>query len=256
MEDISLLCSEIFDSIYQSTVFYRLNTVCTNSCEKPWRQNSIMTDLQHLLHWTLFVWRKGLCSANKSRFLPLSHATVTPRLPQHHGQSDRRRDELLPTSKSLHEFIQFPIYSSCHLVNRHFLAATWPLYTSQTSSLNPTWILCAPVIHTYGAACFCGLLWMDGMKRGVLFTSLHDPFKNLRADASAGWLNDGWHPQPTCLSPMKRHLRHLELQQNNAPLKSCLDTLPHMCGTVLVAMSGRLNQAVWIHLSIQHLRHD
>lgn len=82
MEDIALLCSEGFDSIYQSTVFCRLNTVCTNSCEKPWRQNSIMTDLQHLLYWTLFVWRKGPCSANKSPLLPLIHAS------HHDSQSD------------------------------------------------------------------------------------------------------------------------------------------------------------------------
>lgn len=93
-EDMSLLFSEIFDSLYQSTVFCRLNTVCTNSCEKPWRQNGIMTELQHLLHWTLFVWRKGLCSANKSPLLLLSHATMTPQLPQHYGQSKNE----LPTS--------------------------------------------------------------------------------------------------------------------------------------------------------------
>lgn len=61
-------------------------SVCPNSCEKSWRQNSIMTDLQHLLYWTLFVWSKGLCSANKSPLLPLSHGIMTTELRWQCGQ--------------------------------------------------------------------------------------------------------------------------------------------------------------------------
>lgn len=117
--DISLLCFEIFDSTYQSTVFCILNTVCTNSCVKPWRQNSIMTDFQHLLYWTLFIWRKGLCSANNSPLFALIHATMTPKPPQYE-QSNTRRNYLLPTSSSLHEFIPFLIYFRCNPVNCPF----------------------------------------------------------------------------------------------------------------------------------------
>lgn len=84
-------------------------------------------------------------------------------------------------------------------MNCCFLAATWRLCRSQPSSQNPSWILCAPVTHTYTVDCFCSLLRIDGMSRGDFFTSLHDLFKNQRADAPLGWLNDGWCPQPTWL---------------------------------------------------------
>lgn len=80
-----------------------------------------------------------------------------------------------------------------------FLAAAWRLCRSQPLSQNPGWICCAPVTHTYTMACFCSLLWIDGMSRGDFFTPLHDLFKNQRADAPLGWLNDGWYPQPMWL---------------------------------------------------------
>lgn len=148
MEDMFLLWSEISDSIYQSSVFSRLNTFCTNSCETPWRQNAIMTELQHLfyLRWTLFVWRKGLCSANTPSFLPLIHTIICTsyNFQKHCGESNTRVNELLCTSLS---FIQFLIYSICHLVNHHLLAATWLLYRSRPSSHNPKRILHLQSIH-------------------------------------------------------------------------------------------------------------
>lgn len=69
-----------------------------------------------------------------------------------------------------------PYYSSCHLLNPHFLAATWPLYRSRPSFQNPNWILHAPVNHTYSGVCWCNLLWVDGVKSGALVTSVHNLF--------------------------------------------------------------------------------
>lgn len=80
---------------------------------------------------------------------PLSSHSVMPSWrPNCHDIVDKEmRNELPPTGSSLHEFIQFLVYSNCHLVN--CLAATWPLYRSRPSFQNPTWVLCAPVIRIH-----------------------------------------------------------------------------------------------------------
>lgn len=120
------------------------------------------------------------------------------------------KDNWISSHKLVQEFIQFLIYSRCHLVNCYFLAATWPLYRSWPSCQNPCWIQHAPVIHTQNVSPLCSRVWMDGIH------SLHYMIclKIQRTDAQADWLNDGWCPQPLCLPPVRRHLCRWGLQQS------------------------------------------
>lgn len=148
-------------------------------------------------------------SGEKLYALPTSALSSHSFMPSWHNTIVKPLEKWTSSHRLVFEQVHsIPNYSSCHLLNPHFLAATWLLYILRPSSQNPNWILGAPVIHTYSGVCFCGLLRMDGVMSGMLFTSLHDLFKNLRADAPVGWLNDGWYPQPTCHSPMRRHLCH------------------------------------------------
>lgn len=90
---------------YFSTVFSRLNAMSSNSCEKPWRQTSIITDFQHLLHWTLCLWFI-LCQnvPSLSSHLP----PLTTELPRHCG---RRNEEWT----SPHRLVFAWVHSASHL---------------------------------------------------------------------------------------------------------------------------------------------
>ncbi|TNN73064.1 hypothetical protein EYF80_016734 [Liparis tanakae] len=72
------LTCDLFNRAYvQAEADVPQNNVCTSSCEKLWRKNSFVTDLQHLLglRRTLCVSRTGLRSAKKS-----SHSFKPPSL--------------------------------------------------------------------------------------------------------------------------------------------------------------------------------
>lgn len=133
--------------------------------------------------------------------------------------------------------------SGCHLVNCYLPYAARRLQTTTFipgSQLNRA-CTCNPYVQ-------CGLLRMDGTSRGVLFTSLHDLFKNQRADAPAGWLNDGWCPQPMCLPPMTRHRSHWGLPQSNIHLKFCPVWSP--CGGRALAAPLRTNGSYCVDPSV------
>lgn len=161
---------------------------------------------------TCFQWK--LRSANKQSilqsFMPSRHNTIVKVTP---GGTN-----FFPLARQWTRWLNSSLLN-CHLLNV-FLSATWPL-RSWPSCQDPIWILHAPVIYTYVEFVFeTRCEWMAW--REVLFTSLHDLFKTLRADAPVGWLNHGWHPQPMCLLPLRSHLRHSVLQKSNASLKSCI----------------------------------
>lgn len=150
-------------------------------CERTWRPNPIVTDLQHLLHWTLFV-----C------FPLCQHVSSPPTVSRYRSDqtattpwTESWRMQPLPPNRA--------VFAWVHLFPRLFKL---PSGKSLTLYLAAAQITTSILESHLSSACLspyieCDLfLWLTelvGVKRRVLLTALHDRFKSLRADAP-GWL--------------------------------------------------------------------
>lgn len=128
----------------------------------------------------------GLCSANKSPLLPLSHAIMTTKLPRHCGQ---RKEEWT----SPHRLVFAWVHSVSHL----FKLPSGKLFSRCLATVQITTFIpeshlsfvCTCNPYTYSATCFCGLLcWMELKEE---YSSPHYTIY-LKDSRCSGWLIKWW----------------------------------------------------------------